>query len=113
MSKIKIGISSCLLGEEVRFNGGHKHSSICTKELAKYFKFKSVCPEMGIGLGVPRKPIRLVGETQQPRAVAVDDSTIDVTDKLKAFAKKTIPQLQDISGYIFIKGSPSCGVFRV
>ncbi|MEE3143309.1 MAG: DUF523 domain-containing protein, partial [Pseudomonadota bacterium] len=60
VSKISVAISSCLLGEEVRFNGGHKHSLVCTKELAKYFQFKSVCPEVGIGLGVPRKPIRLI-----------------------------------------------------
>jgi uncharacterized protein YbgA (DUF1722 family)/uncharacterized protein YbbK (DUF523 family) len=113
MSKINIGISSCLLGEEVRFNGGHKHSSVCTKELAKYFQFKSVCPEMGIGLGVPRKPIRLVGDPKQPRAIGVDNPNIDVTDKLKAYGQKTLPDMKDISGYIFMKGSPSCGVFRV
>lgn len=68
---------------------------------------------MGIGLGVPRKPIRLVGNPKQPRAVGVDNPKLDVTDKLKAYALKTLPDLKDISGYIFMKGSPSCGVFRV
>ena len=87
MSKINIGISSCLLGEEVRFNGGHKHSSVCTTEFSKHFQFKSVCPEMGIGLGVPRKPIRLVGDPKQTRAVGVDNPNIGVTDKLKAYGR--------------------------
>ncbi len=68
---------------------------------------------MGIGMGVPRKPIRLVGDPQNPRAVASDDPSIDVTAKLQAYGKKTLPQLNDICGYIFTKGSPSCGVFRV
>ena len=113
MSKISVGISSCLLGEEVRFNGGHKHSLVCTKELGKYFQFKSVCPEVGIGLGVPRKPIRLIGDPKQPRAVRVDNPNIDVTEKLKAYGQRTLPHLENICGYIFIKGSPSCGVFRV
>ena len=113
MSKINIGISSCLLGEEVRFNGGHKHSSLCTRELGKYFKFKSVCPEMGIGLGVPRKPIRLVGVPENPRAVGSDDPSIDVTEKLQTYGEQTLPYLKDFCGFIFTKGSPSCGVFRV
>jgi len=113
MSKIGVGISSCLLGEEVRFNGGHKHSAICSKELGRYFQFKPICPEVGIGLGVPRKPIRLVGNPMQPRAVGVDNPNIDVTEKLKEYGEKTLPHLTNICGYIFTKGSPSCGVFRV
>jgi uncharacterized protein YbgA (DUF1722 family)/uncharacterized protein YbbK (DUF523 family) len=113
LSKISIGISSCLLGEEVRYNGGHKQSIICRKELSKYFEFKSICPEMGIGLGVPRKPIRLVGDPARPRAVGVDNPQFDVTEKLQHFAEHTLPELNDICGYIFVKGSPSCGVFRV
>jgi uncharacterized protein YbgA (DUF1722 family)/uncharacterized protein YbbK (DUF523 family) len=113
MSKIKIGISSCLMGEEVRFNGGHKHSSVCTNELGEFFEFKPTCPEVGIGMGVPRKPIRLVGDPNQPRAVGVDNPDLDFTDKLEDFADKVLPGLDDISGYIFMKGSPSCGVFRV
>jgi len=68
---------------------------------------------MGIGLGIPRKPIRLVGDSKNPRAVGSDDSNIDVTEKLQAFGQATLPHLKDISGYIFMKGSPSCGVFRV
>jgi uncharacterized protein YbgA (DUF1722 family)/uncharacterized protein YbbK (DUF523 family) len=111
--KIRVGISSCLLGEEVRYNGGHKHSSLCTRDLSRYFDFISVCPEVSIGLGIPRKPIRLVGNPNDPDVVGVDDQTINVTVPLKEFAKEKSSELHDLSGYIFIKGSPSCGLFRV
>ncbi len=113
MSKIKIGISSCLLGEEVRYNGGHKLSRLCVNTLADFFDYKPVCPEVGIGLGVPRKPIHLIGDAEAPRAVDAANESIDVTDKLKQFAEQLIPSLTDICGYIFIKGSPSCGLFKV
>lgn len=113
MSKIKIGISSCLLGEEVRYNGGHKLSRLCVNTLADFFDYKPVCPEVGIGLGVPRKPIHLIGDAEAPRAVDAENESIDVTDKLKQFAEQLIPSLTDICGYIFIKGSPSCGLFKV
>ena len=111
--KIKVGISSCLLGEEVRFDGTHKHLSLATESLSRYFDFVSECPEMGIGMGVPRKPIRLVGDVESPRAVAVHDASLDYTDKLSAFGRDKAAQHQDLCGYIFMKNSPSCGVFRV
>lgn len=112
-TSIQVGISSCLLGEEVRYNGGHKHSTLCTRDLGRYFDFVSVCPEVGIGLGVPRRPIRLVGDPADPRVVGVDNPAQDVTQAMKDFAKDKISDLGDLSGYIFIKGSPSCGLFRV
>ena len=111
--KIKVGISSCLLGEEVRYNGGHKHSSLCTRDLGRYFEFVSVCPEVGIGMGIPRKPIRLVGDPANPDAVGVDDASVNVTSRLQSFAKTKVKDLAALCGYIFIKGSPSCGLFRV
>jgi uncharacterized protein YbgA (DUF1722 family)/uncharacterized protein YbbK (DUF523 family) len=111
--KIRVGISSCLLGEEVRYNGGHKHSTLCTRELSRYFDFISVCPEVGIGLSIPRKPIRLVGTPSDPDVVGVDDASINVTQELKLFGREKAQELSDLSGYIFIKGSPSCGLFRV
>ncbi len=113
MNKIKIGISSCLLGEEVRYNGVHKLSRLCVNTLVDFFEYQPVCPEVGIGLGIPRKPIHLIGDPEAPRAVNAIDENIDVTDQLKDFAKQTIPSLNKICGYIFIKGSPSCGLFRV
>lgn len=112
-TRIKVGISACLMGEEVRYNGGHKHSPLCTRDLARYFNFIPVCPEVSIGLGVPRKPIRLVGDPDNPEAVGVDNPQHNVTAPLKEFAREKVKQLGELCGYIFIKGSPSCGLFRV
>ncbi len=111
--KIKVGISSCLLGQEVRFDGGHKHDKLCTNTLSAYFDFVSECPEVSIGLGIPRKPIRLIGNTKAPRAVATHDNELDYTNKLMAFGEQKAKQHQQICGYIFMKNSPSCGLFRV
>jgi uncharacterized protein YbgA (DUF1722 family)/uncharacterized protein YbbK (DUF523 family) len=111
--KIQVGISSCLLGDEVRYNGGHKHSALCTRDLSEYFDFVSVCPEVSIGLGVPRKPIRLVGDPSDPDIVGVANPEHNVTQPMKEFAREKVKELGDLSGYIFIKGSPSCGLFRV
>jgi uncharacterized protein YbgA (DUF1722 family)/uncharacterized protein YbbK (DUF523 family) len=112
-ARIRVGISSCLLGEEVRYNGGHKHSPLCTRDLARYFEFVPTCPEVSIGLGIPRKPIRLAGNPDDPDVVGVDNRDFVVTDKLKAFSSERVKELDNLCGYIFIKGSPSCGLFRV
>ncbi|MGD8570843.1 MAG: DUF523 and DUF1722 domain-containing protein [Gammaproteobacteria bacterium] len=112
-NKIAIGISSCLLGQKVRFDGNHKHQKFITGEFAERFYYVPVCPEMAIGLGVPRTPIHLVGNNEQQRAVNVKDESIDVTEQLVEFGRQKARQLQHISGYIFKKGSPSCGVFNV
>ena len=112
-TRIKVGISSCLLGNEVRYNGGHKLSTLCTNDLSRYFVFVPTCPEAGAGLGIPRPPIRLVGDPHAPRAVRVQDAGVDVTDSLKAYSATRLPELGDLCGYIFIKNSPSCGLFRV
>lgn len=110
-TKIPVGISSCLLGDSVRYNGGHKHSKYCTEKLSKYFDFHSFCPEMAIGLGVPREPIRLVGEWVNPRVVGTKDETIDVTEDLRAYANEVLNTAGNLRGYIFMKDSPSCGLF--
>ena len=86
--KIKVGISSCLLGNEVRFDGGHKHSKMCSAELSRYFDFVAECPEVGIGLGIPRKPIRLIGDVKSPLLVSVHDSSIDHTEKMLEFSHR-------------------------
>lgn len=111
--KIQVGISSCLLGDEVRYNGGHKHSALCTRDFSEYFDFVSVCPEVSIGLGVPRKPIRLVGNPSDPDIVGVANPEHNVTQPMKEFTREKVKELGELSGYIFIKGSPSCGLFRV
>lgn len=112
-AKPKIAISACLMGEEVRYNGGHKQSRYCRDMLSGYFDFISVCPEVAVGLGVPRQPIRLVGALGAVRARGTVDASLDVTEALAAYARTMAEQLGDICGYIFMQKSPSCGVERV
>jgi len=112
-ARIRIGISSCLLGQEVRYDGGHKHNGYITESLGQFFDFVPYCPEVAIGLGVPRPPIRLVKSAHGPRARGVKNAELDVTDKLVAYAEKVAPKLHELSGYILKKGSPSCGMERV
>lgn len=111
--KIKIGISSCLLGEKVRFDGNHKHNQYINKVLANYFDFTPFCPEVSIGLPVPRDPIKLVKKAQKIHCIGVKDSSLDVTDKLKNIADQQSHWHQDLYGYILKKDSPSCGMTRV
>ena len=110
---IRVATSSCLLGEEVRFNGGHKHNGYLTKTLARYFEMVPFCPEVAIGLGVPRPPIRLMSRGGQVRVVGVADPTLDVTDDLVEYGRSVVVRLADVSGYIFKRSSPSCGMERV
>lgn len=112
MYKIKVGISACLLGQEVRFDGGHKRSSFCERDLGAHFEYHPVCPEMAIGLGAPRAAIRLVKRHGEVRAEASNGS-FDVTDKLIAFSEQKASQLDFLSGYILCAKSPSCGMERV
>ncbi|WP_221801058.1 YbgA family protein [Oceanobacter mangrovi] len=115
-SPIRIGISSCLMGAPVRFNASHKRDRFCTDVLSKYFEFVPLCPEMAIGLGTPRQAIRLVSANaadDQVRALGSDDPTLDVTDQLTQYARQQADQLEDLSGYILMQKSPSCGLFGV
>ena len=109
---IRLGISSCLLGQKVRYDGNHRHDRFITGTLGKYFEFVPVCPEVAIGLGVPRPPIRLVGNPTAPRAVGVADPTLDVTRKLIVYGQRMARTLDAISGYILKSRSPSCGMER-
>lgn len=111
MSKIPVGVSQCLLGEQVRFDGGHKRSRYLTDVLSSFIEFRPVCPEVAIGLGIPRKPIRLMVMGEETRVVGVADPSLDVTDALVAQAELAVQQMPDICGYVFMQNSPSCGVF--
>jgi len=110
---VRLGVSSCLLGQKVRYDGGHKRDRFVTDILGKYFELVPVCPEVAIGLGVPRPPIRLVGNPRAPRAVGVEDSTLDVTNRLAAYGRRQARALNDLDGYLFKSRSPSCGVTGV
>lgn len=112
-ASIKMGISACLLGNPVRFNGGHKQSQLCSATLAKHFEFVPVCPEVAIGLGTPRQPIRLVGDPADPQAQGSVDPELNVTDALNNYGERIASEMTDISGYILMQKSPSCGMERV
>ncbi|MFL0810349.1 MAG: DUF523 and DUF1722 domain-containing protein [Agarilytica sp.] len=111
MKKIDVGISSCLLGQEVRYNGGHKLSRYCVNHLSKVFEFHPYCPEVAIGLGTPRETIRLVGEVDNPRVVGSKTEALDVTEPLREYGEKIAAQSDTLSGYILMKSSPSCGLY--
>jgi uncharacterized protein YbgA (DUF1722 family)/uncharacterized protein YbbK (DUF523 family) len=109
--RIPVGISECLLGSEVRFNGGHKRQRWCTDVLSQWFDFRPVCPEMAVGMGVPRKPVRLLDEGfGRIEVVQVDDPANRFTDELMQFANSSLHTMADVSGFIFTAGSPSCGM---
>ena len=113
-TKPKIAISSCLVGHEVRFDGGHKQFRYATESLAMYFDFIPLCPEVAIGLGIPRPTIRLMKrENDITEAVSNADRSLRYTEALSAYGRKTAPSLHGVSGYILKKDSPSCGMARV
>ena len=112
-ARIPVGVSSCLLGEEVRYDGGHKLDRYVTGVLGRWFEYVPFCPEALAGLGVPRPPIRLAGDPAAPHAVRVDDASIDVTGALEATSRRIVPELERVRGYVFKRASPSCGVERV
>jgi len=107
---IKIGISSCLLGENVRYDGQNKYDRNIAEVLGQYVDFLPVCPETAIGLGVPRPPVRLLNRNGHICAVGIDNPDIDITEALTGFGKKQAAMLDTISGYIFKSRSPSCGI---
>jgi uncharacterized protein YbgA (DUF1722 family)/uncharacterized protein YbbK (DUF523 family) len=111
--RIKLGVSACLLGQPVRYNGGHKRDGLITGPLADFADFVALCPEVGIGLGAPRPPIRLIGSMERARAIRSDAIGLDVTPQLESFAREKLGSLRDICGFILKSGSPSCGMVGV
>ena len=108
---IRLGVSSCLLGAAVRYDGGHKHFHYLTDVVGKWFELVPVCPEVEFGLGVPRPPIRLVPGGDNPRLVEVESGE-DLTERMESFAREKIMQLKraGLDGFILKGASPSCGV---
>lgn len=111
--RLKVGISACLLGIEVRYNGGHKESRLCSQSLAGYFDFIPLCPEVAIGLGIPRATIRLVGDPAAPQAEGGRMPSGEMSEALHTYGQRMAAELPDLSGYIFMQRSPSCGLERV
>jgi uncharacterized protein YbgA (DUF1722 family)/uncharacterized protein YbbK (DUF523 family) len=114
MDKIKLGISSCLLGEKVRYDGGHKLDRFLTDTLGEYVDYVPVCPEVECGLGVPRKSMRLEGNSDSPRLI-VTSTRENMTERMVKWARQRVTQLEkeDICGFIFKSDSPSSGMERV
>jgi uncharacterized protein YbgA (DUF1722 family)/uncharacterized protein YbbK (DUF523 family) len=110
----RVGISQCLLGDEVRYDGGHKRDVFLTDVLAPFVEWMPVCPEVEAGLGTPREAMRLAGDGDAPRLLTIR-SKVDHTATLQAFSQRRVKELRecDLDGYIFKKNSPSCGVHRV
>ncbi len=111
--RIRIGISSCLLGQPVRYDGGHKYAAQIVRRLGRRFELVPVCPEVAVGLGVPRPPMQLVGDPRRPRARLIEDPRRDHTARLAAFGRRMARALDDLDGYVFKSRSPSCGLARV
>jgi uncharacterized protein YbgA (DUF1722 family)/uncharacterized protein YbbK (DUF523 family) len=109
---LHIGISACLIGEKVRFDASNKPSKFCINELSNHVSFKSFCPEVAIGLPIPRPTIRQIKQNDMI-SVSRPDGTGDVTEALAAYGKKVANLTKDLSGYIFCAKSPSCGMERV
>lgn len=112
--RLRIGISSCLLGDEVRFDGGHKRDQFLTQTLAPYVEWVRVCPEVEVGMGVPREPLRLVGAGGEIRMITTRTG-VDHSDAMRAYAAKRTKALasMELRGYVLKKDSPSCGMERV
>lgn len=111
-SDVIIGISACLVGEKVRFDASNKPSNFCMNELGNHVTFKAFCPEVAIGLPIPRPTIRLIKKDDLIR-VARPDGTGDVTEALAQYGKKIAEVSKAFSGYVFCAKSPSCGMERV
>lgn len=115
---IRVGISGCLIGQKVRFDGGHKRSDFCTDQLANHVEFVPFCPEMAIGLGTPRPSIRLISTRSTPNAgdsniIAQTAKGDDVTEALRDYGRTMAAQFGGLSGYVLCAKSPSCGMERV
>ena len=112
-TRLRLGVSACLLGQTVRYDGGHKRDGFVADVLAEHFELVPACPEVAIGLGVPRAPIRLVQTAAGVRVRGVRDGRLDVTDALDAQAARLHAEQPDLCGYVLKKNSPSCGLERV
>ena len=111
---IRIGVSACLLGEQVRFDGGHKRDAFLTETFWRFVEWVPVCPEVECGLGTPREAMRLVRVEHRLRLLTVKTGT-DLTSRMERFSRSRVSALaaENLSGYVLKKDSPSCGLDRV
>jgi len=112
--RIRVGISSCLLGKKVRYDGGHKQDPFVTDLLGLHFTWVPVCPEVEAGMGIPREAVRLVGDVDRPRMIGSETGR-DYTRAMESFSRARSRALAGLhlSGYVLKARSPSCGMGRV
>jgi uncharacterized protein YbgA (DUF1722 family)/uncharacterized protein YbbK (DUF523 family) len=112
---LRIGVSACLLGEEVRFDGGHKRDTFLTGVLGPHVEFVPVCPEVELGMGTPRETLRLTRDERGRLRMVTTRTGIDYTAEMTEWARARVRELarEDLSGYVLKKDSPSCGMERV
>ncbi len=109
--KIAIGVSACLLGEEVRYDGGHKLDPYITGVLGELFTLVPVCPEAECGMGIPREPMRLEGDPANPRLVTIEGHR-DMTEQMLSYCRAKLGEMEktELCGFILKARSPSCGL---
>jgi uncharacterized protein YbbK (DUF523 family) len=107
----RVGVSACLLGEEVRYDGGHKRSATLVDLVGPQVELVPVCPEVEVGMGTPREPLQLVHDARGVRMVTVRTG-IDYTDRMNEWARARVRELEraGLDGYVLKSGSPSCGL---
>ncbi|MDH5766810.1 MAG: DUF523 domain-containing protein [Gammaproteobacteria bacterium] len=108
-----VAISSCLLGQPVRYDGRLQHHPDICQHLQQHFNLLAICPETEIGLPVPRPPVQLTGNPSRPRMTGRDNPDIDITDSMRDYCQHKIHSLKHISGYVFKSRSPSCGLENI
>lgn len=111
MQKIRLGVSSCLLGEQVRYDGGHKYDHTISETLGRFFSFVPICPEHECGMSVPREAMRLVGDGASPRLITIASGR-DLTEQMVDFCRHKLDEVAqlDLGGFVLKRRSPSCGI---
>lgn len=109
--RLRIGVSGCLLGHSIRYDGGHKRHRVVTETLSRIFDVVAVCPEWEAGMGVPREPVELVGDPEEPRMIGKRSGT-DWTETMRRHGRQRTAEIEklEVSGFILKQGSPSCGL---
>ena len=110
INKPKVGVSQCLLGDAVRYDGQSKPCAIVIDKLGEHFELIPVCPEVEAGLSIPRPPVQLSGSIEHPRLIGRDNPDIDITDLMQSYCLNKTPTLNELSGFVFKSRSPSCGL---
>jgi uncharacterized protein YbbK (DUF523 family) len=110
----RVGISQCLLGDNVRYDGSHKLDNVLIETLGRHVEWVPVCPEVEVGLGTPREPMHLAGDPNAPRLITINTG-MDHTDTMTRFAQQRVRELEalNLSGFVFKSASPSCGTTKV